>query len=90
MEVEWDPGKQRANLKKHGVEFADAVAVLEDERGFFLREPFSDDEERWIAVGMDALGRVLFVVYVWRGEKIRLISARHATPAERQRYAEGL
>ena len=67
---------------------ADAVAVLEDETALTMRDPFSEDEERWIALGLDAFGRVLVVVYTWRGERVRLISARNATPRERRRYEE--
>jgi uncharacterized DUF497 family protein len=63
---EWDPLKARANLAKHGIYFADAVAVLEDDSGVTICGPFSE-EERWITLGGDALGRVLVVVYAWRG-----------------------
>jgi uncharacterized DUF497 family protein len=49
-----------------------------------MRDPFSSDKERWVALGLDALGRVLFVVYSWRGESVRLISARKATARERR------
>jgi len=46
-------------------------------------------EERFVTIGMDALGRILVVVYTWRGERLRLISARKATPRERSEY-EGM
>lgn len=88
MDCEWDPAKARANLTKHGVHFADAVSVLEDDLALTIRDPYSEDEERWITLGMDALGRVLVVVYTWRGETVRLISARQATPHERRQYEE--
>jgi uncharacterized DUF497 family protein len=88
MQVEWDPGKARLNARKHGVALADAVAALEDETALTMRDPFPEDEGRWITLGLDALGRVLVVVYTWRGERVRLISARHATPRERRRYEE--
>ena len=89
MQVEWDPGKARLNARKHGVALADAVAVLEDGRALTMRDPFSEDEERWITLGLDAFGRVLVVVYAWRSECVRLISARSDTPHERRRYEEG-
>jgi uncharacterized DUF497 family protein len=57
MPVEWDPRKARLNARKHGVYFADAVAVLEDERALTMRDLSSDEEERWITVGLDAFGR---------------------------------
>jgi uncharacterized DUF497 family protein len=88
MLVEWDPGKARLNLRKHGVSFADAVASLEDEGALTMRDLLSDNEERWVSMGLDALGRVLIVVYAWRGESVRLISARKATARERRQYEE--
>jgi len=88
MQVEWDPGKARLNARKHGVALADAVAVLEDETALTMRDPFPEDEERWIALGLDAFGRVLVVAYTWRGERLRPISARKATPREMRRYEE--
>jgi uncharacterized DUF497 family protein len=83
---EWDPVKANANFRKHGVLFSDAVGVLEDELALTIRDPYSENEVRWITVGMDLVGRLLVVVYMWRGETIRLISARRATPRERQEY----
>ena len=88
MLTEWDAGKARLNTRKHGISFADAVVSLEDEGALTMRDPFSDEEERWVTMGLDALGRVLVVVHTWRGESIRLISARKATPREHQRYEE--
>lgn len=88
VEYEWDPGKAKLNLKKHGVHFADAVAVLEDELALTIRDPLPVEEERWITLGRDAVGRLLIVVYTWRGERIRLISARRAMARERRQYEE--
>lgn len=82
---EWDPRKAAANLLKHGVRFADAIAVLEDERAVSIQEDHLD-EERWVVIGLDALGRVLVLVYAWRGARIRLISARRATKREMAQY----
>jgi uncharacterized protein len=84
----WDPAKARANLTKHGIHFADAVTVLEDDRALTIRDPLSDEEERWITLGSDAAGRVLVVVYTWWDDDIRLISARRATRRERKQYEE--
>ena len=86
--VHWDPDKARANTRKHGILFADAVGVLEDYRALTERDLSATDEQRWITLGQDALGRVLVVVYTWRGENVRLISARRATKRERQIYEE--
>ena len=52
------------------------------------RDLSTDEEERWVTVGLDGLGRLLVVVYTWRDENLRLISARIATKRERERYEE--
>jgi uncharacterized DUF497 family protein len=83
--VEWDADKAAESLRKHGVDFADAATVLEDEAA--LTAPDDDpDEERWVTQGMDALGRILVVVFTWRDDQVRLISARKATRSERRHY----
>jgi len=86
VELEWDPRKAIANRRKHGVDFADAGTVLHDEQAITIRDESSDAEDRFVTLGMDALGRVLVVVYTWRGDRPRLISARKATPRERRHY----
>lgn len=83
-----DPAKARANFTKHGVRFADAVTALEDDSALTMSDLSSVDEERWVTMGLDAFGRVLVVVHTWRGERVRLISAREATPRERRHYEE--
>jgi hypothetical protein len=90
VDYEWDPTKARVNFQKHGVLFSEAVIALEDELALTIRDESSDVEERWVTLGMDALGRVLAVVYSWREERVRMISARRATRAERRQYEEGL
>ncbi len=89
MALEWDPNKERANRSKHGVLFADAVSALEDENAMTTRD-VGIGEERWVTVGMDSLARVIVVVYTWRGQRLRLISARRATPNELRQYEAGL
>jgi hypothetical protein len=84
---EWDPKKAATNVRKHGIRFADAVSVLEDDRAITVSDD-SIDEQRWVTIGMDAVDRILVVVYTWRGEKIRIISARRATQRESQQYPE--
>lgn len=86
MEIEWDPRKAAANLRKHGVEFADAGMVLYDEQAITIPDEGADEEDRFVTLGMDALGRVLVVAYTWHEDRPRLISARKATPRERRQY----
>ena len=84
-DAEWDGRKAAANLKKHGVDFADAVTVLYDERAITIRDNESG-EERYVTIGMDGFARIVVVVYTWRGDRARLIPARQAKPQERQQY----
>ena len=84
VSFEWDEAKARANTRKHrGVDFADAVAVFDDGAAVTIPDEDSVDEERWVTIGTDGFGRLLVVVYTWRGLNIRLISARRATRRER-------
>jgi len=84
---EWDELKARSNLRKHGIDFADVPPVFEDDRALSMRDQITAaDEERFVTVGMDALGRVLVVIYAWSGSRIRLISARRAAFGERREY----
>ena len=89
VSYEWDLKKAADNLRKHGVDFADAVMALEDELALTLDDDYPD-ERRFITIGTDALGRVLVVVYALRRENIRIISAREATPREHRQHTEGL
>lgn len=66
MNVEWSQRKQRINLRKHGIEFADAVAVLDDPAAVTV-EDRDHDEQRFVTLGLDALGRLLVVVYSYPG-----------------------
>jgi uncharacterized DUF497 family protein len=86
MDYQWDPRKAEINYKKHGVDFADAVGVFEDEWSLTIREQIAEGEQRFMTIGVDFLGHVIVVVYTYRGEDIRLISARPATRTERNVY----
>ena len=86
-EFEWDGRKAAVNRRKHVIDFADATAVFDDERALTVPgEITAVDETRMLTLGRDTLGRVLVVAYTSRGDRIRLISARRATPGERRQY----
>jgi uncharacterized DUF497 family protein len=89
VDFEWDPAKAESNLEKHGVDFADAAVALEDPHALTIRDPCSEEEERFISVCIDPTGRTLVVVFTWRSEKVRMISARQATRRERREYEGG-
>ena len=85
MNYSWDPEKAKKNLKKHGIRFSDVEPVFEDERAIEI-DDHSSGEERTVIVGMDALARILVVVFVEREDEFRIISARKAEPRERKQY----
>ena len=87
MLYQWDSKKAAINLRKHKIDFADAVSAFADDFALSFEDK-RFDEERYITIGTDSLGRVLVVVYTWRDAEIRLISARKATRSERQQYVE--
>lgn len=87
MSYEWDSNKARSNYKKHGVRFADAVGVFEDENAITIQDD-SKSEERFVTIGRDFLRRILVVVYTFRDVVIRIISARRATARERRMYED--
>ena len=84
--MEFDPAKVRSNIRKHGVSFAHAEQALRDELAVTVEDPDAVGEQRFITVGMDALGRVLVVVHTQRGERTRMISARKASRGESEQY----
>jgi uncharacterized DUF497 family protein len=86
MSFEFDPAKAKTNLRKHGVSFAHAEQALRDPMACTIEDPDSMSEQRFVTLGMDALGRVLVVVHTQRGERTRLISARRASRGEADRY----
>jgi uncharacterized DUF497 family protein len=89
MGYQWDGAKAPMNRRKHDVRFADAVTVFADERAITIEDEHPE-EERFVTIGMDALGRLLVVVYMNRKDDIRLISARKATMVESQQYEGNL
>jgi hypothetical protein len=86
VRFQYDPDKAAANLRKHGVSFADAEGVLEDPLALTVADPDAEGEERFISMGTSSAGELLVVVYANRGDACRIISARRATKAERRSY----
>jgi len=89
LKIEWDPRKAASNAKKHGVSFDEAATTFSDENAVLVDDPdHSDDEDRFILLGMSWALRVLVVCHCFRetSEVIRIISARKATKAERAQY----
>ena len=90
MRFEWDPRKAEANLGTHGVSFAEAVTVLEDDFALTRDDPDADDEARFVTLGLSSLANLLVVVYLYRRPDIvRVISAWKANQRQRKVYEEG-
>jgi uncharacterized DUF497 family protein len=88
MDIEFDPVKAAANLRKHGVSFEEAKTCLLDPMALVREDPDAQGESRFVLVGLSQRGRLLTVVYTLRGDdSIRLISARPSTSKETSRYA---
>ncbi len=89
LDFEWDRRKARGNLKKHGVSFEEAQSVFYDEEALYQEDDeHSDEEDRFVLLGLSSVLRLLVVVHCFRGadDVIRIISARRATPSEAGQY----
>ena len=86
---EWDAGKARRHASKHGVSFEEPTTVFEDPLSLTVEDPsHSDCEGRFVTIGRSVRGRTLVAVHTDRNDSIRIISARAATPRERESYEE--
>jgi len=90
IKFEWDTRKARRNLRKHGIDFNEASTVFADTLSITIPDPdHSEDEERWLTMGLSSRQRLLVVIHIEEGETIRIISARLADRLERRKYEEG-
>lgn len=83
---EWNDAKAAANAARHGVAFVEATAVFDDP--YAIEADDLNHPGRLILLGVSSASRVLFVVHCYRGERIRIISARKASPSQRKRYEQ--
>jgi uncharacterized DUF497 family protein len=89
LRFKWEPRKASANLKKHGVSFEEAKSVFYDESAKLISDPdHSEDEERFILLGLSHSLRMILVCHCYRseGNVVRIISARKAMPKESNAY----
>ncbi len=90
VRFEWDDDKEEANLRKHGVSFAEAATALRDSLAATLRDPdHSEMEHRFLTFGVSSDDRLLVVAHTEQEDLLRIISARLATGPERKIYEEG-
>ena len=91
LQFEWNPKKAKANLEKHSVSFEEGLTVFADPLArIFDDEEHSNDERREIIIGHPIKRRLVLVWFTSRGTRIRLFSARRATPLERKDYEENV
>ena len=91
LEFDWHENKYARNWRDHRVSFEEAQSVFSDERALLIDDPdHSDDEDRFILLGLSSRPRLLLVCHCYRrdSEVIRIISARQAEPRERKQYEE--
>jgi uncharacterized DUF497 family protein len=89
MEFEWDRKKAKYNLRKHGVSFEEASTVFDDVLAAFYEDPdHSVHEKRLLMIGTSVRGRLLYIAFADRNERIRIISARVPTKEEKKLYEE--
>lgn len=88
---EWDKRKAKNNLSKHKVSFEEASTIFGDPLSITIDDPLhsSQDEQRFITIGLSYRGKILVVVHCDKRDTIRIISARTATRKERKAYEEG-
>jgi hypothetical protein len=90
LRFEWDAEKAFRNVSKHGVNFEEARTVFDDPLSVTVVDyQHSQEEDRYVDIGLSSSGQLLVVVYTERGGVVRLISSRKATSAERRTYEQG-
>lgn len=90
MSVEFDPKKDAANLRKHGVSLSEGDGVLNDPLALTVEDEASEGERRFATIGMNMFGSLMVVIHTPRGSRSRIISVRKAEPKERRNYEEGI
>ncbi|MBL6752217.1 MAG: BrnT family toxin [Nevskia sp.] len=89
VRIEWGEAKRAANLRKHGVDFADAVGALLDPHNLTREDDHAGGEQRFVTLGRGYCERLLLVVWTERDEEVlRIISARKASPGEACAYED--
>jgi len=90
MASSFDPAKDAANLRKHGISLAERDGVLNDPLALTIEDHSSQGEQRFISIGMNVFGKLRVVVYTLRGDDARIISVRNAEPKEVRCYEKGV
>lgn len=87
---DFDPKKNAANLKKHGVSLSEGDGVLNDPLALTVEDDSAEGEQRFVTIGMNVFGTLMVVVHTPRGNESRIISVRKPDPKERKNYEKGV
>lgn len=90
MSADFDPKKDAANVKKHGVSLSEGDGVLNDPLALTVEDDSAEGEQRFVTIGMNVFGVVMVVVHTPRRDGPRIISVRKADPRERRNYEKGV
>jgi len=90
VSADFDPKKDAANVKKHGVSLSEGDGVLNDPLAITVEDDSAEGERRFVTIGMNVFGSLMVVVHSSRGEEVRIISVRKADPKERRNYEKGV
>ena len=90
MSAHFDPEKDAANIKKHGVSLSEGDGVLNDPLAFTVEDESAEGEQRFVTIGMNLFGSLMVVVHTPRREGPRIISVRKPDPRERKDYEKGV
>ncbi|MEI8296969.1 MAG: BrnT family toxin [Pseudomonadota bacterium] len=90
MSHTFDPKKNAANIRKHGVSLSEGDGVFSDPLALTNEDDAVESEQRSVAIGLNTFGALMVVVFAYRDDDVRLISVRNATPKERRVYEKGI
>ena len=90
MSADFDPKKDAANFKKHGVSLSEGDGVLNDPLALTVEDDAAEGEQRFVTIGINAFGSLMVVAHTPRGKGTRVISVRKADPRERRNYEKGV
>ena len=90
LSADFDPKKDAANIKKHGVSLSEGDGVLNDPLALTVEDGATEGEQRFVTIGMNVFGSLMVVVHTPRGDEARTISVRKADPKERRNYEKGV
>jgi hypothetical protein len=90
MSPNFDPSKNAANIREHGVSLSEGDGVLSDPLGLTIEDDSAEGEQRFVTMGLNSFGVLMVVVFSNRDDDARIISVRRATPSEQRTYAKGI